>query len=155
MSPWLYIYRNYNARERSAHEASIRDWLHGYHIPSRTSEGSWQAWVIQPHVQTCLGRLLILQKGWNVCDNISWHLFMWWSEPVNAMCCRLSKGQRWPWREACLNHDISWQFITKGTILVDACAGFFMCAVTNRPFKSLKLLWKETLPLMFYVDLIS
>lgn len=74
----------------------------------------------------CSDRLLILQKGWNVCDNISWHLFMWWSEPANATCCRLSKGQRWPWRSKGMFE--SWHLMTipdkRDNFVRCVCAGF-------------------------------
>lgn len=104
----------------------------------------WQAKVIQPHVQTCLGRLLMLQKGWNVCDNISWHLFMWRSESVNATCCRLSKGQRWPWRDTGMFE--SWHFMTihdKRDDFRRCVCWIFRRAVTCRLFLKLNISLKK------------
>ena len=56
------------------------------------------AGVIQSGVQTCFSSLLILQKGWNVCDNISWRPFMWLSLSVEYVVFQArgkgSTGQR-------------------------------------------------------------
>lgn len=105
------------------------------------------------HVQTCLGRLLILQKGWNACDSISWHLFMWWSESVNSTCCRFSKGQRRPGRGTGMLE--SWHFMTTHGRRDNS--GGCVCrilphAVTWRPFESWNVLLEKTLEL--YVSVL-